>query len=265
MVTETLQEDVKVAVYNGPGVWEYGIDAIVNMYEWVGALVTVVNASDVTGGGLVNYDVFVMPGGNAWDQYQGLGYEEGGSRIRNFVNGGGGYIGICAGAYYACDYIVWEGNQYNYTIGLFRGHGDGAIDEIAPWPNYAMTKINIVNHTHPITESLSDNMSILYYGGPEFHPYAGASVTILGRYEVNGEAAIVAQEYGSGKIFLTGPHPEIEEDSDRDDVSWGDWLSDQGSDWPLMRAALEWMTSFRARVLAVDFVLIIAQLVLSHL
>jgi len=243
MITETTQGTVKVAVYGGPGVWEPSRIAIVNMYEWVGASVTVVYASDVTGGGLVNYDVFVMPGGNAWDQYVGLGYEEGASKIRNFVSNGGGYIGICAGAYFACDYIVWEGSSYYYPLGLFPGHGDGAIDEIAPWPNYAMTNISIVNRTHPITESLPDYMWILYYGGPEFHPYAGANVTILGRYQVNGEAAIVACEYGSGKVFLTGPHPEIEEDSDRDGSRWGDALDDKGSDWPLMHAALYWMTA----------------------
>jgi glutamine amidotransferase-like uncharacterized protein len=226
MVTETTQRTAKVAVYGGPGVWESSRIAIVNMYEWVGASVTVVYNSDVIGGGLVNYDVFVMPGGNSWDQYVGLGYEKGASKIRDFVSKGGGYIGICAGAYLACDYIVWEGTRYSYPMGLFPGHGDGAIDEIASWPYSSMTNISIVNHTHPITKSLPDSMWILYYGGPEFYPYAGANVTILGRYQVNGEAAIVACQYGSGKVFLTGPHPEIEE-----------------YNWPLMHAALYWMTA----------------------
>jgi hypothetical protein len=47
-------------------------------------------------------------------------------------------------------------------------------------------------------------------------------------------------EYGLGRVFLISLHPEIEEDSDRDSVSFGDSFDDQGSDWELMRGAVLW-------------------------
>ena len=48
-----------------------------------------------------------------------------------------------------------------------------------------------------------------------------------------------------GRVFLTGPHPEWEEDSDRDGVDYvqpsvADRFDDQGSDWDLMRNAARW-------------------------
>jgi len=42
---------------------------------------------------------------------------------------------------------------------------------------------------------------------------------------------MLAFDYGLGRVFLIGTHPEIEEDSERDD---------QGSDWELIRKAVLW-------------------------
>jgi glutamine amidotransferase-like uncharacterized protein len=54
---------------------------------------------------------------------------------------------------------------------------------------------------------------------------------------------MVAFEYGAGRVFLSGPHPEIEVDSDRDGSSKFDELSDEGSEWPLLLAATKWLTA----------------------
>jgi len=230
----------KVALYNDEGVWLEGVSSIRCMFEWMNASVTYVNASDIKNGILEDFDLLCIPGGWSWDYYRSLG-TLGESKILDFVSNGGGYIGICAGAYFACDYIVWEGNRYNYPLGLFPGHGDGPLEAV-PWPTYNMTWINMVNRTHPITKSLPERMWILYYGGPTFHPYEGTDVTILGRYDVNGQQpAIVATQYGLGRVFLSGPHPEIEEDDPRDGTWGDDYLDDRGSDWPLMYEAFKWL------------------------
>jgi len=51
---------------------------------------------------------------------------------------------------------------------------------------------------------------------------------------------MLAFDYGLGRVFLIGTHPEIEEDSERDGVDFADELDDQGSDWDLMRKATLW-------------------------
>jgi hypothetical protein len=50
----------------------------------------------------------------------------------------------------------------------------------------------------------------------------------------------VGRKIRSGRAFLIGTHPEIEEDSDRDGVAECDELDDHGSGWDLMRAATRW-------------------------
>lgn len=234
------KENAEVAVYNGPGVWAYGKIAIVNMFKWMNASVTLVYPDDIKNGRLINFDLLVMPGGNA-DPYNHYLGADGASKIRDFVGNGGAYVGICAGGYYACDYIIWEGIRYEYNLDLFPGYGVGPLESI-PYPTYNMTKIEIVNRAHPITAHLQEYEWILYYGGAEYFAYEGANVTVLGKYTVNGKnSAIVAFEYGLGRVFLIGPHPEIEEDDLRDGVTWGDWLDDYGSDWPLMYEAFKWL------------------------
>ena len=51
---------------------------------------------------------------------------------------------------------------------------------------------------------------------------------------------MVAFEYGWGRVFLIGPHPEWEEDSDRDGFEPWPEHDDRGSDWPLMRNVTYW-------------------------
>jgi len=54
---------------------------------------------------------------------------------------------------------------------------------------------------------------------------------------------MVAFEYGKGRVFLSGPHPEIEVDSDRDGSNKFNTLSDEGSEWPLLLAVMKWLNA----------------------
>lgn len=53
---------------------------------------------------------------------------------------------------------------------------------------------------------------------------------------------MLAFEYGSGRVFIIGTHPEFEEDSDRDGFAPDSTLNDMGSDWELMENAVRWCT-----------------------
>lgn len=245
--------DICVAFYDGDGAWEYGKVVMTSVFEWMGCNITYTRGDDIKNGCLDKFDVLYWPGGHYpayWDE-MGL---EGRSKVQEFINNGGGYLGVCAGAYYACDYMVWmddqdypapdykvEGDELN--LDLFPGVAYGPIFEIAerPEPGYAMTRINIINHTHPITDSLPNHMQIIYIGGPYFDPYDNAEVTILCTYNTTGTPAIAVCNYGEGRVFLIGPHAEVEEDSDRDGQEPIPELSDEGSDWPLLLEAMKWL------------------------
>lgn len=65
------------------------------------------------------FDAFVVPGGKASEQTGRLG-EVGRQAVRSFVSSGGGYVGICAGAFLACalhcPYPSWLSQRQSLSI-----------------------------------------------------------------------------------------------------------------------------------------------------
>jgi len=242
-----------VALYSDQGADEDCIKATQNMFEWMGYTVQLVKAGHINSDGLGNFKILCIPGGNMYQYAQDLS-SEGKEKIKNFVRDGGGYIGICGGAYFTGEKVVWQGSQLPMTpLGIFPGVTKGPIDEIIPYPEYGMCKVNIVDTTHSITQSEPDSAWILYYWGPVLIPNEDADVAILGRYDKgNMEPAMIAFDYGEGRVFIIGTHPEFEEDSDRDGVTLQDTvingvtylgedkLDDRGSDWDLLKKAVLW-------------------------
>ena len=236
----TIGSRAVVALYNDRGCWEESVVALKNMYEWLGYSVQLVDAEFVREHGLGEYKIFCVPGGDMYAYSLDLG-PEGIAEIRGFVRFGGGYMGICAGSNFAGTNVIWRGNVLDMQcLELYHGTSQGPINEIFSYPGYGMCRIDITDHTHPITAGLPTQNWILYYWGPQFTVEPGADVTVLGRYDITGGAAMLAFEYGQGRAFIIGSHPEIEEDSRRDGVTWGEYMDDQGSDWPLLVAATEW-------------------------
>jgi hypothetical protein len=85
----------------------------------------------------------------------------------------------------------------------------------------------------------------MYYGGPYFETEGMVGITTLATYSYNGMPAMVAFEYGggNGRVFLTGPHPEWEEDSYRDGSLWDNDLDENGSEWDLCKTVSLWLAS----------------------
>ena len=125
-------------------------------------------------------------------------------------------------------------------LGLFLGCAEGPANDIVAYPDFGMCRVNMVHPSHPITELVGESMQMLYYWGPVLEADADSAVMVLGRYDANDRPAILALEFGAGRAFLAGTHPEIEEGSHRDSVDFADHLDDEGSDWYLMQAAVNW-------------------------
>ncbi|MBN1352740.1 hypothetical protein JXJ21_25350 [candidate division KSB1 bacterium] len=230
-----------VAIYADAGCWQESVQAAQKMFEWMGYTVAWIKAGNINSGELDRYRLLCVPGGDMYQYAQDIS-SQGMGNIRNFIRKGGGYIGICGGAYFAAEKVFWQNSQLSMaSLNLFSGTAKGPVNEIVAYPKYGICQINIFDKTHPIAQSAADNMWILYYWGPEFTLNSGASnVDIIGWYERGGSAAMLAITYGTGRAFIIGTHPEIEEDSGRDGVDWGDELDDHESDWELMKHATQW-------------------------
>ena len=253
-----------VAIYNDSrpgkylydyGVWPDGVTAIKNMLTTSGRTYEEISDSDLnysTQDFSSLYKVILFPGGYAtWYNY--FINKTGKERIRSFVKSGGGYLGICAGSYFAVDKVEWGGVTYDdesgYDLDLFPGTGVGDIKKIADYyaGKWIMYTFNFENENSILSsyKTVPYSEDIIYLGGPYFSTDKGSEskVTTLATFADDGQPGIVAFQYGSGKVVLFGPHPEIEEDSDRDGVTIDreDTMDDKGSDWELVRHILNWL------------------------
>jgi biotin--protein ligase len=229
-----------IALYNDRGVDDDCLTAALHMFQWMEYSIRYITSYDINSEGLDNYKLLCIPGG---DMYQyGIDITSTGKKhIKDFIDSGGGYIGICGGGYFAAETVIWRGNQLSMSpLGIFSGTTQGPIDQIVPYPDYGMCTVTITDTLHAITESEPGSFSILYYWGPEFIPNNNAQIETLGTYDIEEKVAIIAFSYGSGRIFLTGPHPEFEENDTRDGTTLGDELDDPESEWELMKKATRW-------------------------
>lgn len=228
-----------IGIYADSGAAWSCLTAAENMFLWMGYTVEFIYANTVNNEDIQHIDVFYFPGGNS-EHYIVHITSQGRERIRQMISNGAGYIGTCAGAMFAAETQIWQGNTYiTGQLGIFPGTAQGPIPEIFAWPRFGMCQVNL-NKPHPITDDQPDSVWIMLYHGPFMTPKPGAMIDTLGTYEVTGQPALVACEYGRGRVFLTGPHPEWEEDSDRDSVPYFKSYDDMGSDWPLMHNATRW-------------------------
>ncbi len=234
------------AVYTGSGTWQESIDAFESFLEWKNLSWEEVSASDINSNDLRPlYKGIFLPGGWAYNYKKSI-RDSGDQHIRDFISDGGAYIGMSAGAFYACDNVVWEGQDYPYYLNLFHGDCIGPIDEIAPWPTYVMTTMSI-NQNHPANIYEPATEDILYYGEPYFIAYPNQEMQIFASWNVpsnslaHQQGGIIGFNYGSGRALLVGPHPEIEENSGRDGSDFGSELNDNGSDWPFLWTAVDWL------------------------
>lgn len=168
------------------------------------------DAADIAGGTLAKAKLFVMPGGA--DLY----YAEklngaGNAAIRRYVENGGVYLGICAGAYYACAEIEWAKGTVQEISGprelaFFPGR---AVGPVAEWIEGG----DVEKSWHAAPEIIYDDghykmeAHVHYSAGPVFVPAGGGGFTVLARYAGGGNA-IVESPVGAGKAVLCGPHIE---------------------------------------------------------
>jgi len=229
-----------IALYSDNGAAESCVNATKNMFEWMGYTVKLITSDYIDKNDLDNFSMICFPGGDMY-RYSIDISSSGKEKIRNFIRDGGGYIGICGGAYFTGEKVFWQGNQLPMEpLAIFPGITRGPVDEIAPYPNCVMCEVNIVNRTHPVTESEQDSVWIQYCYGPMLLPNDNANIEILGEYEIGDNPSIIAFKYGHGRVFIIGTHPEFEENSERDGYPPEDNMDDLGSDWDLMKRATDW-------------------------
>lgn len=208
-----------VAIYADDGASEVGIASLLlRIKQQLGLAVKTVNAQDIVEGALNNCVMLVMPGGRDLPYCAKLN-GKGNTLIRDFVAKGGIYLGICAGAYYACEALDFQGRDYEVKgkreLAFFSGTAIGSLPHLTKGYYYdeELSSKAIV----PLHFTDGTQADFYYHGGCFFQPYHQSEFEPLAHY-TDGNLAIVTGRFGQGYYLLSGVHFELQSEVYRQKV-----------------------------------------------
>lgn len=151
-----------------------------------------------------------------YDDLGGKGF----AAIKDYVADGGSYIGICAGAYLACQEIAYEGPEIrkhgkHYDLDLFDGTAIGELPVLYSSPDHTVNSWNSVVPTNVDVTGHEDPVTLAYWRGPYYQPHPDEQIHVLAHYHDitlpngNKPVAIAVKDHGKGKAVFCGVHPEL--------------------------------------------------------
>ena len=122
-----------MALFDDDGSFGKGVPTVAEQLgKAPGITVTKLKGPQIGDGTLKNeaFDVVIFTGGSGSKQAKAIG-EAGLAQVQSFVENGGGYVGICAGAYLACEGFSWGAKMLDaktVSSKWKRGVGDVKIE-----------------------------------------------------------------------------------------------------------------------------------------
>lgn len=154
--------------------------------------------------------LLAFPGGRDTPYHEKL-KGEANNKIKEYVESGGNYLGICAGAYYGSKSFEFAKGQEleiiaNRELGFFPG--------IAYGPVYASKEFNYENDSgaRVVEIQAGGNKIYSYYNGGCFFKEAEdyKNVEVLATYK-DLKPAIIDISVGQGRVLLSGVHFECDQ------------------------------------------------------
>ncbi|HEX2751378.1 MAG TPA: BPL-N domain-containing protein [Verrucomicrobiales bacterium] len=204
---------IKVVLYDDKGSAGEGVPRITAQLAVVPDVELVkLNAEQIRTVDWSDAKVIIFSGGSGSAQSKNL-QDAGLEKVRTFVEKGGGYIGICAGAYLACGGFSW---------------GVKVLDAKTVSPKYnrgkAQVEVEFTAKGQEITGLKAESkVNMLYANGPiycpakmdaipDFEPLAFYRTEIAENGTPAGimvnSPAMVAGQFGKGRVLCSSPHPE---------------------------------------------------------
>lgn len=193
----------KIAIYNGEGVSQTLLSALQTHFPdalMLGPQELIHTSWDA--------DLLILPGGRDRPYHRDLS-GAGNQRIRQFVEGGKTYLGICAGAYFASAAIDFERSTQNEVLEerqlkFFSGTAIGSAYGIGHYEPHSdrglrTAQIRFQNEIYPV-----------YFNGGCTFKHLTPETEILASYSdlPNEPPAIIACSVGRGRAILSGVHIE---------------------------------------------------------
>jgi glutamine amidotransferase-like uncharacterized protein len=203
---------VRVALFDDVGTSGPGVAQVTRQLGAArGIQVTKVKGVDIAAGRLKDFDVVIFTGGSASQQAKTLG-DKGGEEIRRFVQDGGGYIGVCAGAYLACSGFDWSLGILNArTVSSVWQRGVGDVE------------VEFTADGRKTVRMVVPRGKVFYQNGPILKPAGRSDIPdydVLAYFRTElaendspvgamiNSPAITRARFGKGRVLISSPHPE---------------------------------------------------------
>jgi putative intracellular protease/amidase len=198
---------IKVAVYEDKGATGKGIPCVTEIMSRTDDIkLTRLKGADIAAGGLRGYDLVMFTGGSGSAEAAGLG-EKGREEVRDFVRNGGGYVGICAGAYLACSGFEWGVGILNAkTVSSKWRRGQGEVKIEGEAFGQKLTERGVRYANGPIIKADVRKDLPAFETLVSFRTELAENDTPVG--VMVGSPAMVRSTYGLGRVFVSSPHPE---------------------------------------------------------
>lgn len=196
-----------IAIYDGDGA------------SWKGKILCErITKKMILEGALQRFSTLIMPGGRDKPYHAHLQGSPN-QKIRQFVEDGGTYLGICAGAYYGCKLVEFD---KGFPLEVFEERELSFFNGSAIGPAYGKGTFEYGTEKGARLAKLGmkDKIFHVYYNGGPYFSGDFTNVKILARYLDLPERppAIIECKVGKGRAILSGVHLEYSPD-------WAEWLS----------------------------------------
>ncbi len=185
----------------------------------------IVTAADIRRGKLKRYRMIFIPGGWASDKLEALG-KEGRENIRQFVENGGSYFGICGGAGMATEeglgLLPVVRKPMAERVPSFSGgirltceehaiwNGIDTPDFHAWWPSQLQVAAGdadvLAVYESPLNDAFTSDIALEYGKAIGWSEMEHSYGILLDPARLRGEPAVVAGCYGLGKVILSLIH-----------------------------------------------------------
>jgi glutamine amidotransferase-like uncharacterized protein len=204
---------IRVGIYRGPGVGGPGPGELEKTLQSAKGRFTTrfLTPEEVRAGVLDQFDLVIFPGGSGSRQAEGLG-GDGREVVRRFVENGGGYIGICAGCYLACE-------NYSWSLKILD-----AKTKSQKWKRgVKLLDLGLAPDGRDLLGSKESTVSVKYANGPVMEPAGSPDLpdyTTLATFKTEtaendtpkgiqiDSPAILTGVFGKGRVIGISPHPE---------------------------------------------------------
>ncbi|NNE91017.1 MAG: hypothetical protein HKN23_05170 [Verrucomicrobiales bacterium] len=201
-----------VAIYHDRGVGGNGPRAMRTEFSAMPGIESrTIGSAEVRNGVLKQFDAVIFPGGSGSKQAAGLG-GKGREQVRKFVSEGGGFVGICAGCYLACENFSWSLKILD------------AKTRSSKWRRgRAELELGFENGGEDLFGLDSEIATVIYQNGPVMERAGSSDIPdfeTLARFKTEvaknetpkglqvGTPAILRGQFGKGRVVGISPHPE---------------------------------------------------------